>query len=471
MSGRLSALDDSFLAVESAAAHMHVGWAAIFRVPEGRPRPSFDELRAHIEARLPRAPRYRQRLAAVPLGLDAPSWVDDERFDVARHVLRSPSDRLDELVDACMSEQLPRDRPLWQIRIADRLDDGRIGLVGKAHHCMVDGIAAVELGSLLLDPSPDPAPIEPDRWRPAPAPSPLRRLAGSVVDRTLETASLARSAAAVATSPARLLELLEEARRAGRALGEAMRPAEPVNAVNEPITPARHLARFDRPFDHMKRISRAFGVTVNDVLLAISSGGMRRFARERDLDPAPLKTMVPVDVRGDGGASELGNRISFVFVDLPCDEPDPVRRMRDVHLEMTRRKEAGLPAAGEAALEAIKYLPRPARHVLSRTIASPRTFNLTVSNIPGPRQPMYMRGCELEAAYPVVPIADLHTVSIGMTSVGERACFGVYAARDCLPDADRLADAIEASIDELHDEAEYGGDGRARKSVLVGSTG
>jgi diacylglycerol O-acyltransferase len=467
VNGRLSALDDSFLAVESAAAHMHVGWAATFRVEDGRGRPSFSELRDHIEARLPRAPRYRQRLAAVPLGLDAPVWVDDEDFNLARHVLPSNATRLQDLVDSCMSEQLPRDRPLWQICIAERLEDERIGLVGKAHHCMVDGIAAVELGSLLLDPSPDPPRPEPDRWRPTSVPGPVRRLAGSVSGRAWEAVSVAGHAGRVASSPGRLRELVRQARRAAGALAQAMRPTEPVEPVNQPITPARHLAWFDRPFADLKRIGRAFGVSANDVLLSASAGGVRRFVRERGLDPAALKTMVPVNVRGDGTASELGNRISFVFIDLPCDEPDPTRRLRDVHLEMSRRKEAGDPAAADTALEAVKYLPRPARHALSKVIASPRTFNLTVSNIPGPREPMYMCGCELEAAYPVVPIADRHAVSIGMTSVRDRACFGVYVAKECLPDADRLAAAIDASIDELLEQAEYRGNGRTREPALV----
>jgi hypothetical protein len=143
MNGRLSALDDSFLAVESANAHMHVGWASVFRPPENGPAPSFAELRDHIEGRLCRAPRYRQRIAPVPMGLNAPIWVDDASFDVNRHVVRSNATSLVELVDSCMSTQLQRDRPLWQMCIADHLDDGRIGVIGKAHHCMVDGIAAV----------------------------------------------------------------------------------------------------------------------------------------------------------------------------------------------------------------------------------------------------------------------------------------------------------------------------------------
>jgi diacylglycerol O-acyltransferase / wax synthase len=187
---------------------------------------------------------------------------------------------------------------------------------------------------------------------------------------------------------------------------------------------------------------------VNDVLLAASAGGMRSFMRSHDRDPVQLKTMVPVNVR-EGETAELGNRISFVFVDLPCDEPDPVRRLQNVRLEMSERKEAGIPEGGDAAMTAVKYLPRPAQHAITRKIASPTTFNLTVSNIPGPRQPMYMLGCELEAAYPVVPIADKHAISIGMTTIGDLACFGLYAAREMLPDSDQLAASMDASIDEL----------------------
>jgi diacylglycerol O-acyltransferase len=453
VSGRLSALDDSFLAVESTNAHMHVGWAASFKPPPGETAPTFAELRDHIEGRLPRAPRYRQKIAGVPLGLNSPIWVDDEDFDVNRHVMASSAPRLEDLVDSCMSSQLPRDRPLWQLCVADRLEDGRIGVVGKAHHCMVDGIAAVELGSLLLDPTPDPPPADPDHWRPRRPPGPGRRLVAGVLDRIAEEASLARVPARLTRSPRRLVELTERARRAQRALAHGLRPTEPAVPLNQPITPARHLAWFSRPLGDLKRIGRALGGTVNDVLLAVSAGGMRQFLRERSWEAAPLKTMVPVNVRSEAGKGELGNRISFVFVDLPCDEPDPIRRFQNVRMEMGERKEAGDPDGADAALAAVRYLPRAVQHVLSRKIASPRTFNLTVSNIPGLREPMYMRGCELEAAYPVVPIAEDHAVSVGMTTVRDKACFGLYAAQDSLPDADGLAEAMEGSIDELLDRA------------------
>jgi diacylglycerol O-acyltransferase len=455
VNGRLSALDDSFLAVENASAHMHVGWASTFRRPESGRAPRFEELREHVGSRLCRAPRYRQRIAQVPFGLNAPIWVDDERFDLERHVLPSQATRFEDLVDSCMSTQLRRDRPLWQMCVADELEDGRIGVVGKAHHCMVDGIAAVELASLLLDPTPQPPPAEPDGWLPRRPPGLARRLLGGILDRVLEEASLALAPARLVRSPRRIAELAEPISRARKALAHSLRPSEPADPLNQPITGARHLSWLRRPLADLKAIGRPFGASVNDVLLAVSAGGVRSFLRGRDQEPGPLKTMVPVNVRGDSGDTELGNRISFVFVDLPCDEPDPVRRLQDVRLQMSEHKEEEIPEGGDAVMAAMRYLPRTAQHAVSRRIASPRTFNLTVSNIPGPREPMYMLGCELEAAYPVVPIADEHALSIGMTTIRDHVCFGLYAASESLPDSDRLAEAIDASIDELLHTATY----------------
>src|SRR5262245_6712862 len=449
MNGRLSALDDSFLAVENASAHMHVGWAASFRKPEGRQAPRFEDLRDHIAARLCRAPRFRQRIAPVPLGLNAPVWVDDERFDVSRHVVRSTASSLRDLADSCMSTQLRRDRPLWQICIAEDLDDGRIGLIGKVHHCMVDGIAAVELASLLLYPTPDPPPEESDGWLPRRPPGPARRFLSGLIDLMLEEASLVRYPARFLRSPRRLGDLVGPLDRARKALGESLRASEPQEPLNQPITGSRHLAWFHRPLEDLKSIGRPLGASVNDVLLAAATGGVRRYQRSHDQDPVPLKPMVPVNVTEGGEESELGNRISFVFIDLPCDEPDPLRRLQDVRLQMTERKEAGVPEGGDTVMAMLKYMPRGAQHVVSRRIASPRTFNLTVSNIPGPRQPMYMLGCELEAAYPVVPIADEHALSIGMTTIRDECCFGLYTASEVMPDSDDLAGAVNDSIDEL----------------------
>jgi diacylglycerol O-acyltransferase / wax synthase len=449
MTTRLSALDSAFLAVETPTAHMHVGWAAVHDPPAGGRRTSFEELRDHIGGRLGRAPRYRQRLRSVPLGLNAPEWVDDPGFDLSQHVLRSDRPRLGEVVEACMSEPLRRDRPLWQIRIAPRLEDGRIGVVGKAHHCMVDGIAAVELTSMLLDPEPEPPPDDPEPWRPSPAPRPAGMLARGVADLAHGPVKAATLPAEAVRSPRRAGEFVSRAGRALRALLGSVRPATPVDALNPPSSPRRHLAFLSRPLDDLRRIKGSFETKLNDVVLAASAGAMRRLLERRGERPIPLKAMVPVSVRDGGSAGELGNRISFMFVDLPCDEPDPRRRVRRIHAETSRRKHAGEPEGANDIVRSIARVPMPVQGAVSRFVASPRSFNLVVSNIPGLRDRVYLRGCELKEAYPVVPLADRHALSIGVLNVGDRLCFGVYADRKALPDADAVARDLEESIDEL----------------------
>lgn len=446
---RLSALDSAFLAVETPTAHMHVGWAAVHEPPRDGPRPGFEELRDHIASRIGTAPRYRQLLRPVPLGLNAPVWADDPSFDISRHVIRSDRRRLDEVVEACMSEPLRRDRPLWQMRIAPRLEDGRIGLVGKVHHCMVDGIAAVELTSMLLDLDPEPPESKDDEWSPGPSPRPSALLVDGAADLLRGPIGAAEQSAEVIRSPRRAVELAGRAGRALRALVGSMRPATPVRTLNPRNSSRRHLAGFSRPLDELRRIKGSFETKLNDVVLAASAGAMRRLLERRGEQPMPLKTMVPVSVRERGAEGELGNRISFMFVDLPCDDPDPSRRLRRIHTETSQRKRAGEPEGTNDIVRWIAGVPMPMRAAVSRLVASPRSFNLVVSNIPGLRERLYLRGCELKEAYPVVPLADRHALSIGVINVGDRLCFGVYADRSSLPDADAVADDVEESIDEL----------------------
>lgn len=342
---RLSALDAAFLSLESAEAPMHVGWAAAFAPPAGRSRPRYEDVLAHIESRLGRAPRYRQKLASVPLGLGDPVWVDDPGFDIADHVLRASHGDFGALVDEVMSAPLEHDRPLWELWIAERLDDGMIGVVGKAHHCLVDGLAAVELMALLLDPSPDVPGAGDDGtravngWRPRRRPSAMALAGGALSDRLGDARRLATLPAAWARSPA---TLADGAWRAAKAVVQAA-----------------------------------------------------------------------------------------------------------VHVAMRSRKQAGVPEGADAVLGALALAPRPVRRVASRVIASPGLSNLTISNIPGPQLPLYLLGCEVKHAYPVVPLTDRHRLSIGMTSIHERACFGVYAHGELAAEADRVAASLGSEIDEL----------------------
>jgi diacylglycerol O-acyltransferase / wax synthase len=446
---RLTPLDESFLAVESETAHMHVGWAALFRPPPDHSAPSFEELREHIAGRLSHAPRYRQRLARVPLDVNAPVWIDDFGFDLDRHVLRSPSADWDALVDRAMSAPLDRARPLWEMWIAHGLDGGRIGVVGKAHHCMVDGLAAVELASLLLDPTPEAASPRNDLWQPEPPPGGFKLLAIALMDRASQGLDVARLPFRLAARPRQLLGLIGASASAAKALVHSVEPARSDIPLNDPISSQRHLGRAKRPLKDLKRVKRRFDASINDVVLAAAAGGVRQLLQQRGETPVPLKAMVPVSLRDGDGAGALGNQISFVFVDLPCDEPDPVRRLREVKMAMSKRKQAGEPEGASTVLKAFGYAPRTVQQVVSHMVASPRAFNLVVSNIPGPRQPLYMLGCELEEVYPVVPIADRHAVAIGVTTIKDDSFFGVYADPETLPEADLLATAINESIEEL----------------------
>jgi WS/DGAT/MGAT family acyltransferase len=445
MSGeRLSALDATFLAVERPAAPMHVGWVSLFDPPEDGPRPRARTVAAHVAARLDRAPRYRQRLAHVPLGLHEPVWVDDADFDVDAHVhVADRGEELDALVDRVLSTPLSRDRPLWELWVADAGE--QIALVGKAHHCMVDGVAAMQLSNLLLERKPVARGSSGrDGWTPAPAPSTVERLGRAAVDRAAEGATVALAPARFAASPLRLLGLPAGTARAARTLAHTVLPPAPESPLNGPGSPERRLVRVTRSLDDIRTVRRRFGVTPNDVVLAAAAGALRRFA-----GPQRLKAMVPADVRSSADAAGSGNRISFLFIELPCDEPDPVERLMAVHRATAQRERDGEAETVDAAFRALALAPRTLHRALAQAVAHPRFFNLVVSSIPGPALPRYLRGCRLREIHPAVPLADRHAVSIGVVTVAGRACFGLYADAVSLPDADALGADLGAAIDEL----------------------
>jgi WS/DGAT/MGAT family acyltransferase len=270
-----------------------------------------------------------------------------------------------------------------------------------------------------------------------------------VFDQLRADLGLLRLPARALRSPAYARRFAADGVRAARAGLGMLRLARPVHPVNAPLSPLRHLAGARLALSDLRAIGTGFETTVNDVVLAVVTTAVRRVFQQRGEVPVPLKAMVPVNVRAPAEDGVSGNRVSFMFVNLPCDDPDPARRLRSINAETARRKRHEEPHWVGEALDVVGYLPQPVRDAVSHVIASPMVFNLTVSNIPGPSEPMYMLGCELEEAYPVVPIADGHSMSIGVTTIGDRACFGVYADRKILPDADVLAGAIRESVDEL----------------------
>jgi diacylglycerol O-acyltransferase len=432
---RLSALDASFLAVERPTMPMHVGWVARFDPPEDGPRPSAQDLLDHIAARMEHAHRYRQRLAEVPLGVHEPVWVDDPSFDPARHLHDADGENLDALVDDVLSVPLERDRPLWEMWATDDL-----ALIGKAHHCMVDGTAVVELGNLLLDAAPEAREPHAADWSPLPEPTPGQRLGRAIADRTGEAASLL-------VAPLRLRP--KTVTGAARLLAHTLLPPARSSPLNRPGSPRRHHIRVTRSLDEVRTIRRRFRVTPNDVVLAACAGALRRFATGRGEAPRSLKVMVPADVRSSDDPSASGNRISFVFIELPCDEPEPVARLQAVHRATSQRRDDREAESLDTAFRVLALTPPPVQRALAHAFAHPRLFNLTISSVPGPAVPRYLRGCRLREVHSAVPLGARHALSIGVVTVAGNACFGISSDPATLPDADALAGDLDASLDEL----------------------
>jgi diacylglycerol O-acyltransferase len=445
---RLSALDGSFLRVESPTAHMHVAWKGIFEARDGEPL-GVEELRRSIAGRLRHAPRFRQRLAFTPGGFAEPVWVDDERFDVTEHVvaLAEPGQvltrrRFDELCDAVLSLPLDRSRALWSLHVAPLLEDGSLGLVMKAHHAMVDGKSAVELALLLLDLSPDAPEAQADDWVPQPAPSSARLALDAMVDTGGESLRAAAGFARTVTSP----RLAGTLRRAALAVGEDLLRPAPASYVNTPLTAQRILLHHTHAIEPLIEAKTKLGVTLNDVALTAVSGALRELATRAGERPRPLKTMVPVSTRAPEQAADLGNQISFVFVDLPVQVSSAADRLDAIRTATTRFKEQDRAAGGAAILGSLGAMPGPVKGAAARMAAAPRTYNLTVSNVPGPRIPVWLRGCELTEAVPVIPLADGHALSIGIFSYADRITFGAHADPHALPQVAELPLALCAAV-------------------------
>ncbi len=468
MADRLSPLDVSFLYLESPTTAMHVGGVAIFAAPADGV--DIDALVRLINTRVGAVRRYRQKVRWVPGRLANPVWVDDPDFDLGYHVRRSALPRpgteaqLRELVARIMARHLDRSRPLWELYLVEGLVGNRFAILTKTHHAMVDGVSAVDIGQLILDASPapgpgpgrpaDPDPAAFDDRPPAREPSGLRLVAGAVTDLFSKPTEVldtlrggAHDAHALAVRTAGTLGGLLAATRT------AVRPPPPT-PLNVPIGAARRYGMARTELDDYKRVRKAHGGTVNDVVLATVAGALRGWMLTRGeavTTRATLRAMVPVSVRSDAQAGQLGNRISAYFVDLPVGEPDPVMRLHQVRHAMSGHKEAGQSVGAEAIVALSGFAP-PTLHALGARVAAGftrRLFNLVVSNVPGPQFPLYAAGAPMLAAFPVVPLAKGQAVSVGLTSYNGGVFYGLNGDRDAMPDIDVLAALLEESLAEL----------------------
>ena len=458
MVDRLSPLDVSFLYMETPTTAMHVGGVLTFEQPPGGL--GYDQLLALIGDRLALVPRYRQKLRWVPGRLANPVWVDDENFDLTYHVRRSALPRpgtdaqLRELVGRLQSRQLDRSRPLWELYLIEGLADNRVGMVTKTHHAMVDGVAAVDLGTVLFDLTTTPREVLHDPWRPSPPPTRATLVAGAVVD------AVRRPSQLLDTARVALTDVQLTARRVTSVAGSVVasvhtfvRPAAP-SPLNVRIGAQRRFAMASTELADYKRIRLAHGGTVNDVVLAAVAGGLRSWlvTRGEPVDAAStIRAMVPVSIRSDESRGEMGNRVSSYFVDLPVGEVDPVARLHAVTTAMAAHK-ANEEAVGADALVQLAGFAPPTMALLGARAASAMTrhlFNVVVTNVPGPQFALYAAGAKMLQMYPVVPLAKGQAVAIGLTSYNGGVFYGLNADRDAMPDVDVLAECLERAVAEL----------------------
>jgi diacylglycerol O-acyltransferase / wax synthase len=450
---RLSPSDMSSLLAERGPIHVHVGATMLM---EGDP-PEFERLLEHVEGRLQLVPRFRQRVTPTALRVMNPEWRDDPEFDLRWHVRHSALPRpgslaqLRDYVGRVMSEPLDFARPLWQLYLIEGLEGGRHAYISKTHHALVDGVAAVDVGTILLDPNPEgtemPVPEEP-----AEPDEPDHRLlfvraAGERIRAPLRRAR--RAALDAITMPG---ETASRVMRTTEGFAElaATRPECPPSPFNVEIGRDRRVAFVRAELEALKRARGDSGATVNDVILAVATGGLRRFLAGRgDEVPDHLVALVPVSIRRPDEQTELGNRISTILVRLPLGVDDPAERLQRIGAETARLKQSDQARAASLITEATGWTPPTINRLLSGAMSSSRIFNLVVSNVPGPQVPFYLLGRRLREVYPLVPLSPQgHAVSIGVLSYDGGVFFGLVGDRRLVADLDELAAALTAALEQ-----------------------
>ncbi|MGZ6999304.1 MAG: WS/DGAT/MGAT family O-acyltransferase [Acidimicrobiia bacterium] len=459
---RLSALDASFLHLESPETPMHVGALGIFDGgplfdPSGRFR--LAAVRSLIASRLHLVPRFRKRLMTVPMEQGRPIWVDDTRFDISYHVrltaLPKPGSReqLLALTGRIQSQMLDRSRPLWELWFVEGLEAGRVALVQKTHHAMVDGVSGVDVATVLLDLTPDPEILDAPGWIPQPAPTPARLLADTLVERSSEPSEMVRSVRGLARTPQRVAEQTTKVARAVRAaLGDS--PLAPRTSFNVAVGRSRRFVGVRISLDDVATIRQEWGGTVNDVVLAIVAGALRRrLAGRGDPLPETLRALCPVSVRADAERLQLGNRISAMFVDLPIAEPSPVARLDAIRTATRDLKDSEQAAGTAVLLDLSQYADPRLLGLAARAVQHQPFVNLVITNVPGPPVPLYCLGAELLEAYPMVPLSRNLTLGVAVLSYCGALHVGLLAGSDAWPDLDDFATDLEAACADLRQAA------------------
>ena len=457
MTDHLTPLDASFLELEEGdeSSHMHIGWAMLFEPQPGGGVPDVEDVRELLESRLSLLPRFRRRLSEPRTGgLSWPTWVDEDSFDIATHVrhatLPAPGgeeELLDWLADF-YSHRLDRAHPLWEMTLVDGLSGGRWAIAAKVHHCLVDGMSGTSVTSLILDTEPEPDAESGGLLAGFDPPPDNERGAHGPLGLAYEGA---RAGLDIALHPRKLGGALSRSRGLAELLVRDELRGAPSTSLNVRIGATRRLAEVPVPLEELKAIKRGLGGTVNDVVLAAVAGGLRRLLESRDEEPDPrgLRAMVPVSLRQTSETLALGNRVSSLFVELPVAEADPLERYRRT-MAAAEALKSGSQAAGADALLDLAGIAPPVLHaVAARLSFTPRLFNVTITNVPGPQVTLYALGARLRRIFPLVPIFAYHAVGIAAVSYDGELVFGLAADRGGVPDLDVLARGIEESLEEL----------------------
>src|SRR5215210_3196765 len=467
---RLTGLDASFLALEDAGAHMHVGSCMLF---EGD-APGYEDFVAQLDSRLHLVPRYRQKLAFPPLTQARPVWVDDPHFNPGYHVrhtaLPEPAslEQLRNLTGRVFAQRLDRTKPLWEIWLVQRVEGGRFAVITKTHHCLVDGVSGVDIATVLFDlePDPPPPPDPPPAWFPRPEPSPASLVADAFAERAGAPLDAARLAAGVVSHPERAAGQIGKAVAGLGSVLLAGLQGAPSSPYNVRIGPHRRFAWADGDLAHFKAIKTALGGTVNDVVLSVVAGALRTHlqANGHEVDGVELKAMVPMSVRAEAQRGALGNRVSAMYAPLPVYAADPLERFQIVHEAMKGVKDSGQAVGAEMITQLAGFAPPTVLSQASRLQSAQRVFNVVVTNVPGPQFPLYMLGRRLLRIYPQVPLVNNTALGIAIMSYDGTLNFGLLGDFDALPDLDDLADALRDAIAELAVAAGVPrGNGRARR--------
>jgi WS/DGAT/MGAT family acyltransferase len=449
---RLSVLDELFLHLEGPNTHMHVGGLALF---EG-PAPTWTETLAGVERRLHLVPRFRQKLATIPYGLGRPIWIDDPHFNLGYHLRRTTlpdpggETELKRLCAHIMSQQLDRSKPLWEMWFVDGLGHGRFAVISKTHHCVVDGVSGTDIMSVLMDPIRKTAEIAPQTWDPATEPTSDQLIADAVAERLTSPAEVLRSLQSAVIDRRNLPgKIVGGVRSLAAFIGGSLDFAPP-SSLNQQVGPDRRFETVLADLEAFKRVKRALGGTVNDVVLTVVAGGLGHLLRARgepttDLE---LRAMVPVSAR-TRGPSTGGNQLAALWAVLPVGDEDPVRRFGEISVGMKHLKRSGQAVGAQLLTRIGEYAPPTVLAQAARVVARQRAYNLVITNVPGPQVPLYLMGHQMQEVYPVLPLSDNTTLGVALLSYNGSLGFGFLGDRETVPDLAVLAEGVEKSIAEL----------------------